>query len=29
MIWDANDPYAVEISKRILNSVELIKLNQN
>ena len=29
MVWDANDPYAVEISKRILNSVELIKLNQN
>lgn len=29
MIWDANDPYAVEISKRILDSVELIKLNQN
>ena len=29
IIWDANDPYAVKISKRILNSVELVKLNKN
>ena len=28
IIWDDEDIYAAEISKRIISSVELIKLNQ-